>query len=79
MSVTIVRVEEIGSRGTRRTVRYLSNGWWINENCRTPNQHRYALYKPGVGGRVEHATKIKTSNKIRPLLEHADGMAVNSA
>lgn len=73
MAVTVVRVEVVGRRGAERTVHHLSNGWWINDlGLRGAREHRYALYRPGVGD-SGRATFVTSGQKFRKLLDRVDG------
>lgn len=72
MPVTVVRVDSVGRRGAERTVHYLSNGWWIvDTGQRGSREHRFALYRPGVGD-TKHATFVASGEKLRKLIGRAD-------
>jgi hypothetical protein len=73
MTVTVVRVERVGRRGAERMVHHLSNGWWISDNGRRAGrEHRYALFRPGVGD-GGHTTFVASGQKLRKLLRLAAG------
>lgn len=70
--ITVVRVEEVGKQGAKRTVHHLSNGWFINESGNNKRIKRFALYKPGVGNQGPRNAKFVTSDdKLKHLLEYA--------
>lgn len=72
--VHIVSEEEIGRLGAKRTVYRLSNDWWINDLGKRPSrEHRFSLYKPGVGTTdMSKGTYVAGNNKMKPLLIQAN-------
>ena len=73
--ITVVRVEEVGKQGAKRTVHHLSNGWFINESGNNKRIKRFALYKPGVGSTGPgQATFVKAEDKLQSLIDFVDKM-----
>ena len=73
--VTVTSTKTIGKAGAKRTVHYLSNGWFVNESNNNKRGNRFALYKPGAGSQgVSQATFIRGDDQLKRLLDYVNGL-----